>query len=177
MIELVRMVADHLKDPDLGVEAMLATLTKDRDSDVIPLVVPFIGNEADDLCVADEQDPPATPALYITEGFAPLALEGEVHTNDHRDSLPGSGLSVVIGFVEANANTIQSVQARTYILRAVLKSLRRMLDNAGAAGVFRNDQELVSCDRITVGRMSMTLQQARIAAAMECLFVTRDNNP
>lgn len=171
------MVSDHLRDSELGVEAQLLTLTRDRDTDTLPERVPFIGNEADDACVADGQDPPATPALYIVEGFTPLVLDGEVHTGDQRDTVPGSGVAVVIGLVEANANTIQAVQARTYLLRAVRKSLRLMLDNAGAAGVYRNGQELITCERMTVGRWAETLGEARITAAIECLFAYRDNTP
>lgn len=176
MLEIVRMVTDQLRDPLIGVEAMLATLTPDLETDIIPVHIPFIGDETRDAEVADGQDPPALPALYVTED-GPLTVEGEVHTNDHRDSLPGSGVLIAIRFVEGNSNTIEAVQARTYVMRAVVKSLRVMLDNAGAAGVLRNGIELVSCDRMEYGRWQEKLNEARVGAALVCQFVYRDNNP
>lgn len=157
-------------------EAMLATLTADLDGDVIPQAIAFIGDETRDPEVADGQDPPGTPALYVTEG-GPMAVEGEVRTNDHRDSVDGSGVAIVIGLVEANANTIEAVQARTYILRACIKSLTLLLDNTGAAGVYRNNIEVVSCDRMEYGRWVETLHQSRISAALVCLFRYRDHAP
>jgi len=176
VLEIVRMVTDQLRDPDQGVEAMLATLTPDLETDIIPAVVPFIGDATRDLEVADGHDPPATPALYVTED-GPLAVEGEVRTNDHRDSLPGAGVAIAIRLVEANSNTVEAVQARTYILRAVVKSLTLLLDNAGDAAVYRNGIELVSCERMEFGRWAEKLNEARVGAALVALFVYRDHNP
>lgn len=176
MLEIVRMVTDHLKDPEVGVEAMLEGLTADLETDVIPQFVPFIGDETRDAEVADGHDPPATPALYVTED-GPLAVEGEVRTNDHRDSLGGSGVALAIRLVEANSNTVEAAQARTYIMRAIVKSLTVLLDNAGQSQVLRNGIELVSCERMEYGRFVEKLKEARVGAALVCLFVYRDHAP
>lgn len=176
MLEIVRMVTDQLRDPVEGVEAMLATLTADLPTDVIPQFVPYVMDETRDLEVADGHDPPGTPALYVTED-GPLAVEGEVRTNDHRDSLPGAGVALAIRLVEANSNTVEVVQARTYIMRAVVKSLTLLLDNAGGSRVIRNGIELVSCERMEFGRWQEKLGEARVGAALVCLFVYRDHAP
>lgn len=170
------MVADRLKDPDLGVDAMLALLERDLPSDDLPVSVPYIGDETRDQIVAAGQGPPALPALYVTED-GPFAVDGEVRTEDHRDTIPGNGVAVAIRYLEANSNTIQAVQARSYVLRAVVKVLKRLLDNAGFEDTLRNGISLESCEQISWGQWSEKVGEARVGGALVCLFRARDSNP
>jgi hypothetical protein len=177
-LELVRMVTDRLADAALGVNAMLQTLARDEPTDVDPaaLAVLFIGDETRDLHVAELREPPATPAIYVAED-GPLAVEGEVFTDTHRDTLPGAGVPIAVRLILRGTNTVELVQARCYYMRATVKSLKTLLDNASAGATERNGISLEGCESFTYGRWSEQIGNAKTAGAVVMVVKGRDNAP
>ena len=178
---LIRIITAALKDDVIGVNAMLATIPKDAPDDWKPDVA-FIGDETSDEVVARDQDAPNYPALYVTEND-PLAMEGEAQTNTHRDSLTGQGPGFAIELLLANADTIKAVQARGYILRAVVRTLKRLLDNssnlegADPEATRRGDIELVNGERITYGKWQRAAGNQKVVGMVHLLCKGRDNAP
>lgn len=171
-LETVRMVTDHLKDPDEGVDACLALIEKDDPKDAKPEKVGFIGDETRDEVVAGWLAPPRLPALYVSID-GPMAVQGETPTFDYRDTMDGSGVAVAVRFLQKEPTKRKAVQERCYVIRAVVMSLTRLL-NKGTSNI-RNGIEMIAAERIDYGRWREAVGDCEVTAAVVVMFKTRDN--
>jgi hypothetical protein len=171
-LEVLRLVTDRLRDPVLGVNAKLEAIPRDLPSDYDPPAVAFIGDETRDEVVAEFKEPPALPAIYVMED-GPVAVQGETPDGRHADTLEGAGVAVAIRYLDRNANTVELVQARNYVLRAIVRSVRSLL---GEDGVTRNGIQMIAAERFDYGKWRESVGEAAVRAAVTVLFMVRDTD-
>lgn len=175
-LEIIRIVTDRLKHPTLGVNAMLAKLSKDLPTDVKPRPVHWIGDDTRDEIVASRQDPPGLPALYVMED-GPLSMEGETPTGSHRDTLQNAGVAIAVRYLEADADSFKANQARHQTIRAALQSLTTLLDETPDEDVLvRNGIQWISLERVDAGRWQEKVGSARVGGAIGLLVSARETN-
>lgn len=173
---VLRLLTEWLKGSTGGVltklKAMTSATVLDKDGDARPLSVGFIGNESEDEEVAQGYDPPSLPAIYVTED-GPMAMAGEV-TTTYRDTLPGQGMPVAIRVVQEDFDTVAAVQARGYLLRAIMQSLEDWLANGNEASRTRSGVQVMWADTFTMGPWEEELGSARVTAAIVVNLQLRD---
>ena len=153
--------------------AMTPETTLDSAEDYRPLEVGFIGNESEDEEVSLSYEPPGYPAIYVTED-GPMGMSGEVPTN-FRDTLPGEGLPVAIRIIQHDFDTVAAVQARGYLLRAIMQSLEDWLSNANEASRTRSGLQVMWADNFRMGPWDEGIGgAAKVTAAIVVTLQLRD---
>ena len=142
-IETVRITADWLKRSDFGVNHYLSLVPRDA-GDPKPPAIPeqedagtAIFDETRHPWVADKQDPPIFPCIYIT-GEGGIEMEGEP-TPDGQIRETVAPLVVIARYVTNDADTMRAIRDAEYTLRAILRSLRELVKNTNFAARTRND--------------------------------------
>lgn len=173
-MELIRLIADHLKDDALGVNAQLESLDLDDDDDYRPQEV-GIFDETRDRCAREKDTPNTVPALYVhLEGI--YGMKGDtIASNVARDSEAG-GIPIGLRWIDRDADTVRGFQGRSYGVRAVLKSLERLATLQGETSQ-RNNVELISIQSITVGPWREKIGNFEASTAILVVCQARDNKP
>lgn len=172
----IRLMTDWFKGTTGGLEtkleAMVPATVLDKDGDFRPLKIGFIGNDSEDEAVAQFYEPPAYPAIYVNED-GPMGMTGEV-TTTFRDTLPGEGLPVAIRIIQRDFDTVAAVQARGYILRAIMQSLEDWLSNVNEASRSRSGVQVMWADTFRMGPWEEDVGGAKVTAVIVVTLQLRD---
>ena len=173
----LRLMTDWFKGSTGGLDVKLAAMVpetvRDKDGDFIPTSVGFIGNDSEDECVAQFYEPPSYPAIYITEDGS-MGMQGEVTTN-FRDTLLGEGLPVAVRIIQQEFDTVAAIQARGYLLRAIMQSLEDWLSNANEASRIRSGVQVMWADHLRMGPWEEEVgEEAKVTSALVVTLQLRD---
>lgn len=186
-IETVRMTTDWLKNTSFGLNHYIPLVPRDGGDPAPPPIADWtpetgpatvaIFNEVDHLWVIDKKDPPALPAIYIT-AQSPIEMEGEPSPDGQlRQSI--APVIVMVGYINANSDSVAAKRDGEYTLRAVLRSLRELMRNAQAeTGRTRNGVLLeIMEDPAIYFPIVEVIGQSRVSGAIGINFKVRDANP
>jgi hypothetical protein len=164
ILEVLRLVTDWLNDQNTGLVAQLALIPYD-DGDVPP-AVGTIADETRDPNVA-LQLLPSSPGVAVNIQQIPQ-LDGEVATVS-RDGMA----QVLIRVGRDSADTQHAVRDTSYILRALIRSLR--LFNASTRS--RNAIDVYSCERLAIRPVWTPIDDTIVTGAVVAHWQFRDNAP
>lgn len=182
-LEVVRMVADWLRDPTNGVNAQIPGVPRDE-GDEQPPEMPVVESEDGESpaiydatrheWVARRQDPPNLPCLYITtEG--PVDLHGEELTNNYRDT--ESPMVVAVRYLVAETDLHKGIAAGEYTLRAALRSIKALMAQENDSARTRNLVCVYALDRASYHPVTEAVGNSRVAGALTLEFSVRDAAP
>lgn len=182
-LEVVRMVADWLRDPTNGVNAQIPNVPLDEGDEMPPLIpvvesedgeAPAIYDATRHEWVARRQDPPNLPCLYITtEG--PVDLNGEEMTGTYNDT--ETGMVVAVRYLVAEADLQKGIAAGEYTLRAVKRAMKVFMAQEHDADRTRNFICIYALDRVSYHPVVEGVGQSRVAGALTLEFNVRDAAP
>lgn len=168
-LETVRMITAWLKNGTYGVAAKLAALPLDG-SDTRPTTIgnSSIVDETDNANAAFRRfDGLTLPALIITTVGEPEQRDPELpQSNDRADGY----VTVQIRYAERATASQTAIVDGTYILRAVIASLRELHSNANVASRTRNSIRLVSCESITEQGIYEEVEDTWLLAAVQVRY-------
>lgn len=179
-LEAVRIVADWLKDPTNGVNALLPGVLRDIGDDLPPL----LAEGPDDLAavydvtrhewVRKRQDPPARPCLYITtEGS--FDLHGEEMVGTYVDTK--TSVIVIVRYLAARSNTEKGTTDGEYTIRAIRQSIKRLMQQGNDPARTRNGIAVFNWARCTYYPVTETIGEHMVSGAVALHFDVRDANP
>jgi hypothetical protein len=170
ILEADRLIADWLADATYGVNALLASTPRDA-GDAQPANV-TIYDETRDSTAARGDVPTSLPAVIVTTDRVDQ-LDGQVATTT-RDGQ----VTVRVRYVISQAATATAIQDSSYVLRTVLRSLRKFFDlNAAAAGRTRNSIYLESCLSLAGAPMWTPMEDAVVTGGIIATIQLRDLTP
>jgi len=172
-LEAVRIVADFLKHPDLGVNTRLAAVPRDAGD---PAPKPFtVYDRTRDPWAARLQYSPelklAFPALVVVP-FRELKMQGEVMTT-YRDGYP----ELLIAAIDKDPDAAAAVEGGLYGLRAVQQTLRALHDPANVAHRTRNSIVLAVSEDIRQLSPAMLDVALPLIGALVVKYRARDLAP
>lgn len=132
MLETIRMVTDWLQDATDGVNAKIAAIPLDAGDSAPPGIALFADDTRDEV-VALRQEPQKYPAIYVTED-APWTMEGEVATDIRR----ATELTLAIRYIVRVHDKFSGRRDTYYTLRAIVASIKELMENANLAARTRN---------------------------------------
>lgn len=172
ILEAVRMTRDWLADATYGVDAKLAAL----DYDGSDAAVTAFGSSA----IVDEtrNGPSARQRLPLTDtvtrAIAVSADEMPVAPGVN-DQLPRDGqVAVLIRVGIADVDTQEAARDVYYTLRAVMQSLRALLQDANAASRVRNQVHVYSIEAMRAARLATDMDDSQVIGAVLVTFKLRD---
>lgn len=140
ILEAVLMVTDALEHSTEGVNAQIPKIPVES-GDSSPPKVKRILNPLSNDELARGQAPADFPTIVITQ-WGPSEEAGEVTTTANireADRIP-----IAIGLIErATADTAKARRRALYVVRAIKRSLRLLMDNARADDRERNQVQLI----------------------------------
>lgn len=170
ILEGVRMVADWLSDGTNGVNALLSTTPRDG-GDAQPANV-AIADETRDGNVARGQAPATLPAVVVSVDRV-QELDGQVAqiTRDGK-------LMLRIRYIIDNNTSGDAIRDASYVLRTVLRSLRKFFDvSAGDGHRYRNNIYLESCLDLAVAPMWAPIESGVVTGGVLATIQMRDLAP
>lgn len=174
IVEVQRMVSDWLGHEDLartdGVNDLISTVPRDG-GDPEPAALEGVYDETRDDFVAAREDPPVSPSLYVIQD-APFTLEGEVQTQIRR----AEGYVLAIWYLTHNWDTALGVQAASYTLRAVVKSLRALTE-ADSSTRTRNKICLEEIDDLLMVPVVEAVGESSVLGGIMATLTVRDGQP
>lgn len=177
-LALVRALYTGLTDPTIGINAMIAGLTKDTSTDVLPSSV-TVYNYVDHPWVArkkvnhDEVEAGhitfPSVAVFLAQ---PPTIDPEIATVYRDGKYP-----VVLGYFTIEPDEVKRMRAALYVNRALLRFLTQFNSNANAAMRFRNNVNVYRALDITQVVPFVKWEAAILAAATQVTFHCREHQP
>lgn len=179
-LELVRIVADWLRDPTEGVNALLPGIPREPDDPMAPTAV-AIEDETTQLDpatrrqhqeLADPAEPWPVPVLSV--------LSSSGATSD--DDQPTAGVvvdahaTILICYFTAEPDAARAVRYSSYTLRATMQSLRRLL-NAPQARRERNGVALWYGTGLQMVAVEAQRNDIIATSALMARYAVRDMQP
>lgn len=168
-LEAVRIVTAWLKNATYGVAAKLAALPLDG-SDTRPTTIAntSIVDETDNANAAFRRfDGLTLPALIVTCAGEPEQRDAELpQSNDRADGY----VTVQVRYAERAAGSQTAIVDGTYVIRAVIASLRELHSNANIASRTRNSIRLVSCESIVEQGIYEEVEDTWLLAAVQVRY-------
>ena len=168
-LEAARIVTAWLQDNTYGVAAKLAVLPLDG-SDVRPTTIAdsSIVDETTNASAAFRRfDGLTLPALIVTCAGEPEQRDGELlQSNDRADGY----VTVQVRYTERALDSPTAIVDGTYVIRAVIASLRELHANANVASRTRNSIRLVSCESITEQGIYEEVDDTWLLAAVQVKY-------
>jgi hypothetical protein len=171
MLETIRIVTDWVQDATDGVNANLDTIDYDG-SDTAPDDVAYFGDDTRDEIVALRKDPPKYPAIYVTED-APWTMEGEVNTICRR----AEDITIAIRYLIRAHDRYSGRRDTYYTLRAVVASVKELMDNANLASRTRDNVCIESAESISQLIVHEAVGEATVTGAVVVTFRVIDTAP
>lgn len=175
-LEPLRIVTDWLGNATYGVNAKLATLPRDA-GDSAPPSVQLIADETRSGPVARDRIPiPATPGPVLTLACIEESIWNTVLEDKYRDC---EALPIEIRYADLDKVVTQTgTQNAYYTMRAVLRSLKDLMNDPGNAARQRNLVTLVNTSDLVRIRPTMKeIEDKIIVASMSVTFGFRDEAP
>lgn len=175
-LEAVRMVTAWLKDDTYGVAAKLAALTLDG-SDSRPETIA-------DSSIVDETSN-AHAAFRRFDGLTmPALIVSCVGEPEHRDpeqmhstaAVDGS-VTVQVRYATRKLASDTAIADASYVIRAVIASLRELHKNENVASRTRNSVYLISCEQLIEQGVYEEVEDTWLLAAVQVKYVTRNILP
>lgn len=175
IVELLRMVADALRDPNTGVNAQLAGVPRDAADVAPPAVAEVLDASAEDRRMEDgDKSAAGWPKLLVLED-QPSPFDGEVGTR-HRDGQ----VRVTVVYLPRDPGAAGVAAASSYTRRAAARAVRGLLRNDSAPARTRNSVYLVAAvpqTGLTWRPPSDKIGELRHAGALTWTFDVRDQAP
>jgi hypothetical protein len=173
-LEAVRCVTAWLKDVTYGVNAKLAALPLDG-TDTRPTAIATIVDETDNANAAFGRfDGLTLPALIVT-------CSGDPEHRDPEQSQTGERVdgyvTVQVRYAERKTASMTAIVDGTYVIRAVIASLRELHKNANVASRTRNSVRLVSCESISEQGSYEEVEDTWLLAAAQFKYYTSNILP
>lgn len=161
LLETLRILADHLADPTVGLGATLATTPRDG-SDPLP-ATPAILEETSDLNVALGRPPASLPALTLTiDGVEDLDPRVAQQTRD-------ASVAVLVRLWYRESETDAALRDAYYTLRALERSVDLVPETT------RNGVTLYVCtERAYVPKFAV-LEDALVLSASRSVWQVRED--
>lgn len=175
-LEAVRMVTAWLQDATKGVAAKLLALPLDgSDSRPATILSASIVDETSNANAAFRRfDGLTLPALIITCTGDP----------EHRDpEFPGSSdradawVTIEVRYAERKTSSNAAITDGTYVIRAVVASLRELHRNENVASRTRNSIRLVSCDSMVEQGIYEEIEDTWLLASVTVKYLVSDLLP
>lgn len=141
-------------------------------TDDTPPDIVYIGCTGDDEAVAEWQDPPNLPAIYITIA-SPMTLEGEVFTIKRVDAV----VTLDLIYIAAKADMFKLFRDVSHTLRAMVRSLAVMNENEYQPNRTLEGIILESCKVLRLTPWDETIKQAKAVGIVQAEFEVDDLNP
>lgn len=180
-LEVLRTVKDWLAGDLLdftsvnqGVNAQLAGIPRDA-GDAVPENVVFFGEVTRDDIVAQQGMPVNVPAIFVSAA-TPAEVDGEIKPGPPgvRDA---RNLGVVIRYYRRDCNTAKAFQATSYTLRAIIKSLKKMVAGENYNVTRRNNVQIRMQMSLTWGMAAEWEGAAGVTGAVIATYYVRDEAP
>lgn len=173
-LETVRIVADWLTHATLGVNAQLPNVPRDE-GDPEPPELEAIYDVTRHNHVVLRDDPPRQPCLYLTTERG-IVLAGEEMSGTHRETV--EPFAVVVRYLRVGGvDLAQAVQDGDYTLRAMMRSVMALMENANADSRIRNSVCLVELERATYVPIIEDVGNTQVTGATVLDFKIRDAAP
>lgn len=173
-IELLRIVAEGLRDSNYGVNSQIASMSTVGGDDSPP-DVSSVKEYTKDEEVADGKLGPEWPVLVVSPD-GPMRLEGEVGQTYRDGTTP-----IAIRYGTAQGNLAAASREALYTLEAVLKFWKDFLDNNNISDRTLDNVVLRSLgtgeEGIEYGQIVEEAQDGMITGAMRVFCHVRDKNP
>lgn len=185
ILEATVIVSEWLKNPTHGVNALLASIPRNKIKGGVypkPEKVTIYDDCTDD-CVAMELQPEATPAVVV---FCDSEIRYDMDMQDHSDQKKGQkaeGLTMVAAYMVADKDPIEARQEGNFVLRAVKNSLNRY-NNPRTRGRktvndhgILNDVHVVKISDLRVQRVAGSVGQLTLAGFVLATLWLYDRRP
>src|SRR5688572_29214719 len=162
LLEPIRIVADWLKRPTYGVNAMLPLVKRDA-GDPAPPDVQLILDETRDVEVQEKHEPKRHPAIYVSQDL-PYELADTLQTfNQPRDGT----VVLAVRYVVQGQRGPRRITEAAYTLRAILASITRLFATPeGAIARQRNDVHVYTLLNAALLRVEEDVGQSRSSGAL-----------
>lgn len=173
-LEAVRIVADWLGHPSLGVNARLAVMPLDG-GDPRPAPVAAILDETRHAAAAFRRfDGVPLPALLVLVTEDAALRDGEIlQPGDRADAT----LTVTVRYATRAWDAATAMSDGYYVSRAVIGALRRLHDEDQVAARTRGAIRLVSCERLTPRALAEEVEDTWLLGAVEAQYYVVDLAP
>ena len=177
MNEPVRIIADWLGRASLGrtdgLNYHLALVDIDA-TDTVPADIKWIGDETRDDRVAQGEDPPKTPAVYVTSD-GPFVIDGEIVPNqDVRDL---NEVRIAVRYLLPSNHGANAVRDAYYSVRAIMKSIAQLMLNDNVDDRTRNQFVLQEITSTVGGAVREGIGDFMVTSAVVFTFRARDLDP
>ncbi len=172
MLESIRMLTDWLADGSVnGVNEKLGVIEYDGE-DTAPVDVAFFGDDTRSEEVALRQEPPSYPAIYVTED-APWTMDGEVNTIIRRSE----NLTIAIRYILRSHDKWTARRDTYYTLRAIVASVKELMDPANLAARTRDNVCIESAEEISQLIVHEAVGDGTVTGAVVVTFRVIDAAP
>lgn len=172
-LELVRIVRAALEHGTYGVNTKLGGVPRDAGDEAPPAIVAVYDVTRDDH-VVNRQEPPKIPCLYVMSEGA-IVVAGEQMTGTYRDT--AEPVAVTVRYLAGRHNLARAIQDGDYTLRAALRSVYELMEQANEADRTRNFVMPFFLRRATYVPTQEAVGEAAVAGALVLEFDVRDGAP
>jgi hypothetical protein len=170
--DAVKIISNALKDGTIGVNAMIDTLDLPDGVSAPPDVVDIV-DEVTNVEVADKLQPQNTPAIYVMLDD-PIII-GPLDMNGVKQKI--EDLPIVIRYLTRNAEPVALRRQAMLTMRAIVKTLVRLDNNANSSMRELNQIYLIAMTNLAVMEIREGIGDAMAVGAVVVTYQAENQDP